>query len=72
MPDDTKITYNNIAYWVPVPWYNHEGRATLAGDAAHPMPPRMLFHHIIFFPSLPSPSHQKSHPQLMRNIWYLD
>jgi len=39
IPDDTKMTYNNIAYWVPVPWDNHSGRATLAGDAAHPMPP---------------------------------
>ncbi len=42
MPDDTKITYDGIAYWVPVPWDNHDGRVTLAGDAAHPMTPRML------------------------------
>ncbi len=41
IPDDTKITYNSIAYWVTVPWDDHGGRATLAGDAAHPMPPRM-------------------------------
>jgi len=40
MSDDTKITYNSIAYWVPVPWDSHSGRVTLAGDAAHPMPPR--------------------------------
>lgn len=40
MPGDTKITYNSIAYWAPVPWDSHSGRVTLAGDAAHPMPPR--------------------------------
>jgi 2-polyprenyl-6-methoxyphenol hydroxylase-like FAD-dependent oxidoreductase len=40
IPDDTKITYNAIAYWVPAPWDNHDGRVTLAGDAAHPMTPR--------------------------------
>jgi hypothetical protein len=61
MPNDTKITYNNIAYWVPIPWDNHEGRATLAGDAAHPMTPRMLLHHIIS-------SLQKFHQPSMQNI----
>ena len=40
MPDDTKITYEKMAYWVPIPWGNHGGRVTLAGDAAHPMTPR--------------------------------
>jgi hypothetical protein len=40
MPDDTKITYDTMAYWVTAPWDNHDGRATLAGDAAHPMTPR--------------------------------
>ncbi|KAE9368194.1 monooxygenase [Stipitochalara longipes BDJ] len=39
MPDDTKITYDKMAYWVPVRWDNHDGRVTLAGDAAHPMTP---------------------------------
>jgi 2-polyprenyl-6-methoxyphenol hydroxylase-like FAD-dependent oxidoreductase len=42
MPDDTKITYDKMAYWVPVPWDNRNGRVTLAGDAAHPMTPRKL------------------------------
>jgi 2-polyprenyl-6-methoxyphenol hydroxylase-like FAD-dependent oxidoreductase len=42
MPEDTKITYDKMAYWVPVPWDNHDGRVTLAGDAAHPMTPRKL------------------------------
>ena len=40
MPDDTKITYDRMAYWIPIPWDNHNGRVTLAGDAAHPMTPR--------------------------------
>jgi len=40
MPEDTEITYNSMAYWEPVPWDNHSGRVTLAGDAVHPMPPR--------------------------------
>lgn len=40
MPDNTKITYDKMAYWVPIPWDNHDGRVTLAGDAAHPMTPR--------------------------------
>jgi 2-polyprenyl-6-methoxyphenol hydroxylase-like FAD-dependent oxidoreductase len=42
MPDDTKITYDMMAYWVSIPWDNHDGRVTLAGDAAHPMTPRTL------------------------------
>ena len=40
MPDDTKITYDKMAYWIPILWDNHDGRVTLAGDAAHPMTPR--------------------------------
>lgn len=40
MPDDTKIAYDKMAYWVPIPWDNHDGRVALAGDAAHPMTPR--------------------------------
>ncbi|KAI9753800.1 MAG: hypothetical protein M1835_000954 [Candelina submexicana] len=40
MPEDTPITYDRISYWVPIPWDDKEGRGTLAGDAAHPMPPR--------------------------------
>jgi hypothetical protein len=43
MPNNTKVTYDKMAYWVPVPWDNHEGRVTLAGDAAHPMTPRKSF-----------------------------
>lgn len=39
MPDDTKITYDTMAYWVSIPWDDHDGRVALAGDAAHPMTP---------------------------------
>lgn len=39
MPDDTRITYDQLAYWIPVPWDNRDGRATLAGDSAHAMTP---------------------------------
>lgn len=39
MPADTIVTYDTMAYWVCIPWDNKGGRATLAGDAAHPMPP---------------------------------
>lgn len=43
LPDSTRIFNDKLYYWIPVPWDNHEGRITLAGDAAHPMPPCMLF-----------------------------
>lgn len=39
MPDDTIINIDPIAYWVPIPFDNHQGRITLCGDAAHPLPP---------------------------------
>ncbi|MCJ1311570.1 hypothetical protein MMC25_005243 [Agyrium rufum] len=39
MPEDTPVTYDPIAFWEPLPWNNHGGRVTLAGDAAHPMTP---------------------------------
>jgi hypothetical protein len=42
MPDDTIINIDPLAYWVPVPFENHQGRITLCGDAAHPLPPRKL------------------------------
>ena len=37
--DDTTIPQDVLAYWEPVPWDNHGGRLTIAGDAAHPMMP---------------------------------
>ncbi|KAI9720895.1 MAG: hypothetical protein M1812_002734 [Candelaria pacifica] len=39
IPDDTPITYDRLSYWIPIPWDHKQGRGTLAGDAAHPMPP---------------------------------
>lgn len=40
IPDDYPMTYDQINYWDCIPWDTHGGRVTLAGDAAHPMPPR--------------------------------
>lgn len=42
MPDDTEVHKADISYWVPQAWDNHQGRLTLIGDAAHPMPPCKL------------------------------
>lgn len=42
MPDDTIINTDPMAYWVPIPFENYQGRITLCGDAAHPLPPRMF------------------------------
>ncbi|KAM5347984.1 hypothetical protein ACJ41O_007808 [Fusarium nematophilum] len=39
LPDDTEVHKADISFWVPKQWDNHEGRMTLIGDAAHPMPP---------------------------------
>lgn len=39
MPDDTEVHKADISYWVSQPWDNRDGRLTLVGDAAHPMPP---------------------------------
>jgi len=39
IPDDTKVSQNRLGYWAPILWDNRDGRTTLVGDAAHPMPP---------------------------------
>lgn len=40
VPDGTYVPYDRIKHWPkPVRWDNHNGRVTLAGDAAHPMAP---------------------------------
>ena len=40
MPKDTVVDTDPISYWVPIPIETHQGRITLCGDAAHPLPPR--------------------------------
>lgn len=40
IPEGTPISFDRLSYWATIPWDNHGGRVTLAGDAAHPMPPR--------------------------------
>lgn len=39
IPETTPLFNDRLYYWTPIPWDNHDGRITLAGDAAHPMPP---------------------------------
>ncbi|KAI8689789.1 FAD-binding-3 domain-containing protein [Fusarium sp. Ph1] len=39
LPEDTEVHKADISYWITKPWNNHDGRITLIGDAAHPMPP---------------------------------
>lgn len=41
IPDDTDVSCNSVSYWITSPWDNKQGTITLAGDAAHPLPPRM-------------------------------
>ncbi|UNI13939.1 hypothetical protein JDV02_000627 [Purpureocillium takamizusanense] len=36
-PEGSRVFIDEMKYWVPVSWDNLGGRATLAGDAAHPM-----------------------------------
>lgn len=45
IPDDTQVHKADISYWVTQPWDNRQGRLTLIGDAAHPMPPCKLAIH---------------------------
>jgi 2-polyprenyl-6-methoxyphenol hydroxylase-like FAD-dependent oxidoreductase len=42
IPEDTKMYNQKLSYWIPTQWDNHDGRVTMAGDAAHPMPPCKL------------------------------
>ncbi|KAK4494807.1 hypothetical protein PRZ48_014163 [Zasmidium cellare] len=39
IPKDVTFPYVDVSYWVAKSWDSHKGRVTLAGDAAHPMPP---------------------------------
>jgi hypothetical protein len=42
IPDGTEISPNSVSYWITTAWDNQSGTITLAGDAAHPLPPRKL------------------------------
>ncbi len=42
IPEGTRLYENKLSYWIPIPWDDHNGRITLAGDAAHPMTFRKL------------------------------
>lgn len=42
IPEGTPVSFSRITYWEPVPWDNHGGKISLAGDAAHPMTFRMF------------------------------
>jgi 2-polyprenyl-6-methoxyphenol hydroxylase-like FAD-dependent oxidoreductase len=42
IPKDTPVYKADISYWISKPWENRNGRVTLVGDAAHPMPPCKL------------------------------
>lgn len=42
LPEDTEVHKADISYWISQPWNNRDGRLTLVGDAAHPMPPCKL------------------------------
>ncbi|RDW88035.1 hypothetical protein BP6252_00067 [Coleophoma cylindrospora] len=40
LPDSTRVYFDNQVYWKSIPFDTRAGRATLAGDAAHPMTPQ--------------------------------
>jgi 2-polyprenyl-6-methoxyphenol hydroxylase-like FAD-dependent oxidoreductase len=40
IPDGTSLSFNQLVYWKTIEFDNKRGRATLAGDAAHPMTPQ--------------------------------
>lgn len=37
IPEGTPVSFSKVTYWEPIPWDNHGGKISLAGDAAHPM-----------------------------------
>jgi hypothetical protein len=40
IPEGTSVADNAVSYWITRPWDNADGSITLAGDSAHPLPPR--------------------------------
>lgn len=52
MPGDTVISNDAISYWISIPFDTHQGRITLCGDAAHPLPPRKSFTLVMKFNEL--------------------
>lgn len=38
-PEGSSCHLDEMKYWLPSRWETHDGRVTLAGDAAHPMLP---------------------------------
>jgi hypothetical protein len=47
IPEGTQVHKADISYWITEPWDNHQGRLTLVGDAAHPMPPCTYLRHML-------------------------
>jgi len=48
IPEGTPVHRADIRYWITRPWDGRDGRLTLVGDAAHPMPPctyPLILHH---------------------------
>jgi 2-polyprenyl-6-methoxyphenol hydroxylase-like FAD-dependent oxidoreductase len=37
LPEDSKVLHIRLVDWVPMPWDNHNGHVTVAGDGAHAM-----------------------------------
>jgi 2-polyprenyl-6-methoxyphenol hydroxylase-like FAD-dependent oxidoreductase len=58
IPDDSRLDFNTLAYWVPIERDNKKGTITLAGDAAHPMSPCKYFVQLQFFTVSTSPRTQ--------------
>lgn len=48
LSDDQEIPDDKVRYWEVSSWDNNAGRVTLAGDAAHPFPPRTCLFQKVF------------------------